>query len=160
MGAEDAWFLTQLEIELARLANLQISAGSVDVFKCFDQIIKQLITKIAELAGMPVDVLETYKAFLEQMSIRQQIGNTLGQEHQHDCSIPQGCPFSMSLIGLLMRPWVGLMRETGVEPRVLADDLFFHATGKRHATLATDAMKASLEYFEDIGAKVLPSLHY
>ncbi len=63
----------------------------------------------------------------------------------------------MCLVGLLMRPWVGLMREMGVEPRVLADDLFLYSSGKKHATTMVDAMKASFRYFADIGAKVAPA---
>ncbi len=105
---------------------------------------------------MPEEILSTYDNFLEDLTIRQQIGNTLGVEHKHECSIPQGCPFSLSLIGLLMRPWIKVMREIGVEPRVLADDLFFTATGRKHATLAVEAMQASRAYFQDIGAKVAP----
>eukprot|EP00973_Karenia_brevis_P030818 4250662-Karenia_brevis.AAC.1 len=65
-----------------------------------------------------------------------QIGSTLGKEHQHACSIPQGCPFSMAFIALLMKPWINIMREANLEPRVLADDLFFYASGESHATNA------------------------
>ncbi len=153
-GAEDAWYLTQVEIELLRLSGSQVSAGSIDVFKCFDQIVRELIVELARRAGMPTDILNTYQAFLEDLTVRLQIGNTLGVEHKHKCSIPQGCPFSMTLIGLLMRPWIMMMRDKEMEPRVLADDLFFYAAGKRHATNAVQGMKISREYFRDIGAKV------
>ena len=68
-----------------------------DIYKCFDQIVRQVIYALAREAGMPSDVLQTYKAFIEQMTIMMQVGNTLGVEHRHRCSIPQGCPFSMAL---------------------------------------------------------------
>ena len=36
-GAEEGWYLTALKMELHRLGGEQISAGSIDIFKCFDQ---------------------------------------------------------------------------------------------------------------------------
>ena len=60
----------------------------------------------------------------------------------------------MSLIALLIRPWLGVMRELGVEPRTLADDLFFHVVGQGHMKKGVNAMVKSKEYFSDIGAKV------
>ena len=35
-GAEEGWYLTQLDFEMKRLAGMQITAGSIDIFKCFD----------------------------------------------------------------------------------------------------------------------------
>ncbi len=143
-------------MELKRLAGQQVSAGSIDVYKCFDQIVRQLLCHLARLAGMPEDILSTYEAHLEDMTIRLQVGSSLGEEHKHACSIPQGCPFSMGLVGLLMRPWIMLMREKGVEPRVLADDLFSHSSGTRHATTAAEAMKASRQYCKTLGRRWYP----
>eukprot|EP00973_Karenia_brevis_P016016 2189874-Karenia_brevis.AAC.1 len=64
----------------------------------------------------------------------------------HRCGIPQGCPFSMMIIALLLRPWhllttLGLRRprptrdnhpsttDSHVVPRSLADDLLILASG-------------------------------
>ena len=49
----------------------------------------------------------------------------------------------MALIALLMRPWICMMREIGVTPRTLADDLFLYAAGKDHRQKAEEAMDAS-----------------
>ena len=132
-GAEEGWYLTQLEFELRRRIGSQITAGSIDIFKCFDQTIRPLVYAVARKAGIPEDIIKTYETFVEQMGIVMQIGPALGVEHHHSCSIPQGCPFSMAFIALLLKPWINMMRAKGVEPRALADDLFFFSPGTRHA---------------------------
>ena len=97
-GAEEAWYLTQLEFELDKLTGRQISAGSIDIYKCFDQLLRPLIVSLAKEAGMPQNILKAYQSFNESLLIRMQIGATLGKAHHHRCSIPQGCPFSMMFI--------------------------------------------------------------
>ena len=76
------------------------------------------------------------------------------KEHQDRCSIPQGCPFSMTMVALLLKPWINYMIELGVEPRVLADDLMVTAVGQGNRTKTIQAMQKSRQYFHDIGAKV------
>ena len=60
----------------------------------------------------------------------------------------------MTMVALLLKPWVNLMRAHGIEPRTLTDDLFMYASGKRHGVRMASAMEKSREYFADIGAKV------
>ena len=103
---------------------------------------------------MPARILGKYKSYLENLTVRMQIGQTLGEEHQHECSIPQGCPFSMTLVALLMKPWMNQMRQLQVIPRTLADDLFFYSAGKGHEKRAAKAMDVSHQFFSDIAAKV------
>ena len=153
-GAEEAWYLTQLDFEIKRLTGSHITAGSIDVFKCFDQIVRPLVIYLARQAGMPRQVLDTYEAFQSDLTVYNQIGEYLGEPHRHKCSIPQGCPFSMAFVALLMRPWIMYMREHNVEPRVLADDLFLYATRTKHASKAVQGMQLSRQYFADIGAKI------
>ena len=153
-GSEEGWYITQLDFELKRLMGSHITAGSIDVFKCFDQVVRPLVTSLARAAGMPENILKTYTSFQDDITIHNQIGDALGQAHTHRCSIPQGCPFSMTLIALLMRPWIMLVREVGIQPRVLADDLFLYGTRERHASAAVNGMVLSRQYFRDIGARV------
>merc|ERR1712218_145265 len=103
---------------------------------------------------MPTKILDAYEAFQEHLVIHNQIGHTIDTPHQHRCSIPQGCPFSMALVALLVRPWLSCMRANQVEPRVLADDLFMYASRQRHAATAVKGMNISRQYFTDLGAKV------
>ena len=60
----------------------------------------------------------------------------------------------MNMVALLMRPWIMKMKENGIEPRTLADDLFFFANGKDHEEKPIKGMEISLQFFQDIGAKV------
>mgnify|MGYP000397107837 FL=1 len=60
----------------------------------------------------------------------------------------------MTMVSLILKPWINYMIELGVEPRVLADDLMVTATGEGNQTKTIRAMQASRQYFHDIGAKV------
>ena len=60
----------------------------------------------------------------------------------------------MTLIALLMRPWILHMRDNQLTPRVLADDLYISASRDNHANNTTKGMQLSRTYFHDIGAKV------
>ena len=153
-GAQDAWQKTAIANELTKLMGQHISGGSIDVFKCFDQINRKLLYKLAKEAGMPTRILEPYFAYIDNLQIRFQIGKTIGSAHRDRCSIPQGCPFSMTMVSLILKPWINYMIELGVEPRVLADDLMITATGDGNRTKTIQAMQASRMYFHDIGAKV------
>ena len=42
-GAEDAWFLAALRIELAKLKGEPVTGGSTDIYKFFDEIVRQLL---------------------------------------------------------------------------------------------------------------------
>ena len=130
-----------MDVEIKQLAGSDITAGSIDVYKSFDQVVRPLVIALARAAGMSAAVLSTYEAFQQQLVICNQIGGTLGKPHQHRCSIPQGCPFSMALIALLMRPWILHMRAHQVEPRVLAGDLFIHTARLQHASKAVAGMR-------------------
>ena len=66
----------------------------------------------------------------------------------------------MALVALLMRPWIKIMKTRGLEPRVLADDLFFYAARTQHASKAVAGMQISKTYFEDIGARVASNKCY
>ena len=81
---------------------------------------------------MPNQILETYFQYMNNLDVRFQIGKKIRKQiHRDTCSIPQGYPFSMNMVALLMRPWIMKMKENGIEPRTLAGDLFFFASGKK-----------------------------
>ena len=153
-GAQDAWLNTALQLELAQLSDQLVAGGSIDVYKCFDKINRDLVYKIASDAGMPLRILDAYFRYIDALQNRYQVGDSVGSAHLDRCSIPQGCPFSMTMIALIMLPWIKLMRSLDVEARVLADDLMFTAVGKGHRARIVQAMHASRQFFSDIGAQV------
>ena len=124
------------------------------MFKCFDQINRELLYAVAKEAGMPPRILDTYFRYINDINVRFQVGQRIGPGHKDRCSIPQGCPYSMGMIALLMVPWVNLIKEVGVEPRVLADDLMFSIAGPERRGLTVKAMQLSRKFFADLGAKV------
>ena len=108
-GAQDAWLMTSLKAELARLEGKNISGGSIDIYKCFDQINRDLLFRLACEAGMPKRILIPYFKYINNLQVRFQVGETIGKTHHERCSIPQGCPFSMALVALITRVWVNHM---------------------------------------------------
>eukprot|EP00973_Karenia_brevis_P014276 1944423-Karenia_brevis.AAC.1 len=72
-GADDAWYHTSLLLEDCYIQDEAAIGGSVDIFKCFDQIVR----------------------LLEQARIYFSFAGHIGTPHRHRCGIPQGCPFSM-----------------------------------------------------------------
>eukprot|EP00973_Karenia_brevis_P034530 4763372-Karenia_brevis.AAC.1 len=41
-SAEDAWYLTGLEAEAAQVHHEEFIGGALDLFKCFDQIVRMI----------------------------------------------------------------------------------------------------------------------
>eukprot|EP00973_Karenia_brevis_P020205 2773056-Karenia_brevis.AAC.1 len=92
VGAEDAFYTTALDKELCILQGQPFVGGSLDLYKCFDQIIRPLLYAILLISGLPAQILVPYVNFLERLSIYNNISGSLGQPHKHLCGIPQGCP--------------------------------------------------------------------
>ena len=90
------------------------------------------------------------------MKVRNTIAGGLGKEYRRETSIPQGDPFSMMLVALLMRPWMMQMKSVGVIPRILADDLFIFSAGERHLEHIEYAFDLTHDHIEDMGAKIAP----
>merc|ERR1712051_234330 len=59
-GAEEGWYLTQLDLELKHTTGADVTAASIDVYKCFDQLVRPLVVALARSAGMPANILPAY----------------------------------------------------------------------------------------------------
>ena len=81
---------------------------------------------------MPDRVLEPYMRAIESLQIRNILTVASGAQHTRTRGIPQGCPFSMTLTALLVRPWTQKLLRRGAIPRVLADDLHVVVAGDEH----------------------------
>ena len=115
-GAEDAWYLMGVDMELARLSDQPLTGGSADIWKCFDQVQRCLLYFLLEAAGFPKPILRAYKNFHERVHYHNTIGKALGAPHRKPCSIPQGCPLSMMMTSFSFHPWVALMKAMNVSP--------------------------------------------
>ena len=60
MSAEEAWYSTALHLERARLQGHPATGASVDIHKCFDQLVRELVYRILEEAGCPDEILIPY----------------------------------------------------------------------------------------------------
>ena len=90
-----------------------------------------MLYQVAAAAGMPTGVLTAYKAYLETLSLYNVLAGGIGAPHKRLCGIPQGCPLSMAMVALIMRPWIAIMRTIGdIRCFILADDVLILAQGQ------------------------------
>ena len=106
VGAAEAWYTTALDIEHALTHSVPLVGGALDLFKCFDQILRPLLYEILRISGLPEPILTAYANYQEQMLMYNSLNGAIGIPHKHPAGIPQGCPFSMIFVGLLLRPWM------------------------------------------------------
>ena len=137
--------------------------GLLDVWKCFDQLVPVLIQYVAAIAGLPTQVWWAYVRLMREIKVVNCLALGAGQPYKKACSIPQGCPFSMTFLALVTYPWIKIMRNfTAVIPRTLADDLSIWArSGGTGSPEDIDdwreqwesAVKATLKFLEHMGAR-------
>ena len=155
-GAEDATYSAAILVEWCRLTGMEFTGGSADIFKCFDQVMRPLVQRLLETAGMPKEVVETYVKYLENLSVHNTVAGGIGEAYRRPTSIPQGDPMSMMVIALLLRAWIMQMRSLAMKPRILADDLQIISTGTRHLDHFQYAYSITHEHLDDMGAKIAP----
>ncbi len=117
-GAEGAWWLTALDIEWAKLFDEWLSGGALDMYKCFDQLSRELLQEVLHAAGAPPQIIRAYMNFHDNLIVHNSLAQGLGAGYFKPMSIPQGCPFSMCFIALLARPWILQMRNSTCEGKV------------------------------------------
>ena len=146
-----------MEVELAKLERNPVVGGALDLYKCFDRIVGQLLYVILALAGCPHRVLVAYIAYQEHCVVLNSFGGALGKPHQRQCGIPQGCPLSMCFIALLLRPWSLQMASLAAMARTLADDILLLTKGGRALHLFHEAFNLIILHLHDLGGKVAPA---
>ena len=110
---------------------------------------------------MPTKVLKAYATFLEDLMVHNCLAGGVGTPCQRRCGIPQGCPFSMTLVALIMRPWIILMRGVGgITCYILADDVLIIAQGRSMIGAAAEAINKTHLYLKKMGAKVTEGKSY
>ena len=101
---------------------------------------------------------------LDNLIVYNSFNQHLGQPHHHPAGIPQGCPMSMMVLALLLRPWIIDMKNRELHPRTLADDVLLLAnshptapTHLHHCTKFVEGFQQTLIFFSDLGAKISPT---
>ena len=73
---------------------------------------------------MPTGVLKIYTAYFENLKVHNCVAGGMGTPYIRKCGIPQGCPFSMMNVALIMKPWILKIRKfTGTKCYIVADDV-------------------------------------
>ena len=142
-------------LEDYKLKGKHFVGGVADIAKFFDHIRRELVYRTCKAAGMPSGVLNAYEAYLENLKVYNCVAGGMGTPYIRLCGIPQGCPFSMTNVALIMRPWIIIMRKfTGISCFILADDVLILGTGMKMLTKFAGALNATHEYLHMMGAKV------
>ena len=120
-----------------------------------------MLYQVAAAAGMPRGVLTAYKAYLEALLLYNMLAGGVGAPHKRLCGIPQGCPLSMAMVALIMRPWIILMRSiSGIKCFILADEVLILAQGQHMLGQFTKALNSTHDFLQAMGAKVAPTKSY
>ena len=101
-GADDAWWMSALDVEFNRLEGNTVTGGAADIWKCFAQIPRELLYDFMRQPGMPKKVVSAYMRFRDNLDVVNALAVGLGKRYRKKCSIPQGCPFSMITFSLMM----------------------------------------------------------
>lgn len=128
----------------------------MDIAKCFDQISRPLLYRLAEAAGMPPGILSAYKRYQESLKVHNTIAKGIGKAFTRKCGIPQGCPLSMMFTSFIMRPWMIKCKSISenIDPTILADDILTLAHGEKSLDLFIKALNLIHQYIKDMGGKL------
>ena len=82
-GADDAWYTAALQLESWQAQNIPAVGGSIDIYKCFDQLIRLLVYIVLTRTGFPPRVLTAYVNLQENADIYFSFSGHLGMPHEH-----------------------------------------------------------------------------
>ena len=89
---------------------------------------RALVERFLVEAVMPSGVREAYLEYINGLIIYNTMARgIIGKGYYKRAGIPQGDPFSIMIIVLMLRPWAVQMKELKVRPRILADVLLILA---------------------------------
>ena len=66
--------------------------------------------------GLPEPLLNAYSRYQEHLVVRNVFGFGVGAEYAGPCFIPQGRPFSMLFLSILLGPWLVAVRAPRGSP--------------------------------------------
>ena len=155
-SADSASWLLALDVELGMATDTPVSAMATDIYKCFDQMSRQVILLVAARAGAPPALLRAWCSFLDRLTVHNCLAATIGRGYSRGASIPQGCPLSMVWLSLVLRPLVINIRAMGCIPRALADDLMAYSVARDHWRRLKAAGEYTHQFLEDAGSRVAP----
>lgn len=110
---------------------------------------------------MPEKIVLAYEAYINNLLVYNCAAGGIGKPYSRRCGIPQGCPFSMTMVALIMRSWMLEMRtHAGISCYILAEDVLIIGTGMKMVSKFAKAVNATHLYLHKMGAKVAPGKSY
>ena len=155
-GAEDASYSTAVLREWFSLMGMHYSGSAADIFKWYDQRLRPLIKHVLLHAGCPPRVVLPYMDCLDNLLVYNTFAGNVGEPQKHPRGLPQGCPYSMIVVALLMHTWVIVCREPSVTPHVLADKILVTAGGHDHINRIVDATNFTSDFLDILAHDVRP----
>ena len=64
MSAEEAWYATAIQLERAKLLGQPVTGASLDIHKCFDQLVREHVHHVLEEVGCLEPLLVAHKSCL------------------------------------------------------------------------------------------------
>lgn len=107
IGAIDAWYATSIRFENAKFKREGFSGFDADIWKCFDQVRREIVLAIGLLQGMPIQVASTLLRFFSSLSVYNTLAVGIGRPMKRTLSIAQGDPLSMLLLVIILDPGLG-----------------------------------------------------
>ena len=101
----------QLEIEMANFKKTPLAVLSIDFYKCFDTLPRDLIIEVAVEMGMDARVAKTLMTWYEGMARRFRIANVLGEQFSTDKGLIQGDALSVVLAIIWSDTWSMMVRK-------------------------------------------------
>ena len=92
-----------------------------DIAKLFHPVIREAVYTMAAYVGMARRIPAAYRDYLEPLKPHNCLAGGVGTPHYRRCGIPQGCPFSMMFVALIMRLWIVIMGTLGAACFLLAE---------------------------------------
>ena len=154
LSAADSAWTQSFEVEHACAQGEVVSSLSIDLFKCFDQVDRRILTCVLRHMGAPERVLRAWSSFVGELKVFNTLAEGIGKPYRRPCSIPQGCALSMAWLSGLMTPLSRGLRMLQAIPRSLADDLNATTRGEGHWRRLQVAGRFGFTYLRDAGAKI------
>ena len=104
MGAVDAWYEALAKVEELKLDGKAFCGRVADIAKFVDQVRRGIVYNVPAAVGLPPMILSAYKAYIENLLLNNCLAGGIRRPHKGRCGMPRGCPFSMMMAALIMRP--------------------------------------------------------
>ena len=153
-GAADAHMSYALRTEHTIHSGMKYAGEVTDLTQAFDRLLREVTIPIDIRAGFPLQLLRAWSNYVEHLRVTAAYTMGLGATVQRVISIPQGCPFSMRFLGMVVAPWCRATRTAYTIPRVLADDMAALCIGQDAAKRAVEAALETFNYATCMGGKV------